>query len=240
MPASVRTEGQQLALWCDTTNTNKQTKRGDIVMKRWCPFILALLTGCYAKAAPIQILIPSNGVITGIPGQTIGWGFTITNDSTYLVITGSQFCSNESVTPFCYMPSPSLGTFKDFTGSQFVLVGPAPESISVRQLFDDLALTGIGSFTIDSEAAPGSAVAGIIELTYDLFSVSPNSESFNPLTDTISDGSFLSAAAEVDVISAVSEPKSLSLVLLGSGLLAVRRVMINRDNPRPGRETPPG
>ncbi|HUO73665.1 MAG TPA: PEP-CTERM sorting domain-containing protein, partial [Solirubrobacteraceae bacterium] len=80
------------------------------------------------------------------------------------------------------------------------------------QVFDASLSTGIGSFAIDPSAS-GTA-SGIIVLTYDLFSVSPNDPTFSP-DDEISGGNFLTANASVTVV-----PEPSSLVLLGAGLVA--------------------
>ena len=207
-------------------------------MRRLFPLIFVFFLCRHANAGAVLTLIPSNGIIAGNPGTTVGWGFTITNSSDYVVMTGAQFCGNGSAPPFCDPLSPSLGTFTDFTGAQFLLIGPSPESISVTQSFDNAGRTGVGSFSIDSGAVPGSVATGLIELTYDLFSVTPNSPDFNPLTDTISNGNFLTAPAEVDVISAVPEPTSFSLLLIASCLPGLRRVG-HRQRPAPERRKRP-
>lgn len=197
-------------------------------MRRLFALAFALLISSQTNAAPMLTLIPSNGVIAGNPGETIGWGFTLANVSNYLVPSSAQFCGDGSVPPFCDPLSPSLGTFTDFTGFQFVVVGPAPESTSVTAPFDNGAQTGVGSFSIDSGASPGSTVKGLIELTYDLFSVSPNDPNFDPVADTISAGNFLTSSAEVDVAGSRPAPEPTSLALLAGGLLALGRAMHRR------------
>ena len=170
-----------------------------------------LLTSAWAD--PILTLIPADGAISGTPGTTVGWGFTLTNDAHYAVITGRGFCDSTSspLPDICLPPSPNLGTYTDFAGAQFLVAGPSPENTVISQTFDNTALTGIGSFVIDPSAS-GTA-SGIIVLTYDLFSVSPNDPAFSP-DDELSSGNYLTAAASV---TAVPEPASISL--LGAVLL---------------------
>ncbi len=161
-----------------------------------------------ADAVPTLALDPLNGAISGTPGTTVGWGFTLTNLGTdFAVLTGSDFCVGAPSSP-C---SNTLGTYTDFIVLQFIVVGPSPESSSVTQAFNNNLQTGIGSFLI-KPGATGSVVGEIV-LTYDLFSVDPNSLNFNPTLDTVSLGNLLTAPASV---SAVPEPGSL--LLLASGL----------------------
>jgi len=160
-----------------------------------------------AQAGPVLALDPLNGAISGTPGTTVGWGFTLTNLGTdFAVLTGSDFCVGVPSSP-C---SNTLGTYTDFIALQFIVVGPSPESTSVTQAFNNNLQTGTGSFLI-KPGATGS-VLGDVVLTYDLYSVSPNDPSFLP-TDIVSLGNLLTAPASV---TAVPEPGSL--LLLASGL----------------------
>ena len=83
----------------------------------------------------------------------------------------SQFCDASSIPflPTCIPLSPSLGTYTDFVGLQFLVIGPPPENTSISQSFDSGLMTGIGSFAIDPTAS--GAVSGLIVVTYDLYSV---------------------------------------------------------------------
>jgi hypothetical protein len=158
---------------------------------------------------PTLALIPSDGVISGLPGSTIGWGYTIANTTDWLVITSSNF-----------EPSTDLGTYIDYTQFNFIVVGPAPESESVTQIFNPLDLTGAGSFTIDPDVAGGTVITGEIVMTYDLFSMDPNSPSFNPFEDTISTDNPLPVFAAVQVTS-TPEPATWLGMLTALGLIGV-------------------
>ncbi len=166
-----------------------------------------------SQAVPLLTLAPANGAISGTPGATIGWGFTLTNSTDYLVVTSASF------TPT------ALGTFTDFISAvNFIVVGPAPESSSVSQVFDALNQTGIGSFAINPGALIGDTVSGQIVLNYDLYAVSPNDPLFDPGTDGLSFGNTLTADASVTVKASTPPPpvpEPQSLLLLAVGLLAL-------------------
>jgi hypothetical protein len=197
---------------------SRQTKNRGAVFIAVAVFMCAS-----AQAVPLLTLMPITGAISGAPGDTIGWGFTISNDTDYLTVTSAQFCLDPVVTPAC--TPPTIGTFTDFISQfNFVVVGPAPESTMVSQSFDATAHTGIGSFTIDTGASAGSTNIGEIVLTYDLFSRSPNDPDFNPDTDTIETNQFLTANASVTVLA----PEPATWLLLGSTLAGLGVVRVRR------------
>jgi hypothetical protein len=183
-------------------------------------FTFTLSGFALADTAPTLTLDPVNSAITGVAGSTVGWGFTLTNlGSDFAVITGSDFCVGPITSP-CSNP---LGTYTDFVGQQFFVLGPSPESSSLSQSFDLMALTGVGSFFINPLAQPGDKAIGQIVLSYDLFSLSPNDPNFDPIADTLSNGNFLMAPASVTLTkSTVSTPEPGSLFLLATGLAGCR------------------
>lgn len=163
--------------------------------------LLGALFCAQAQGTVILQLDPVGGAISGTPGATIGWGFTLTSDADYLVVTSASF--NAPV---------SAGFFTDFISQNFFVVGPPPETSPVTQAFDPILMTGIGSFAIDPNAPTGSIVNNPIVLTYDLFSVSPNDPLFDPDADTLSVGNIVTASASVTVIP---EPAPVFLFLAG-------------------------
>ena len=179
---------------------------------------LSLLSAAGVLAGPVASVQP--GTLAGTPGATVGWGFTFTNTSDFALITSTQFCVGSSGigTPCALSP---LGTYTDFTGFNFVVAGPAPESTSVTQSFDAGALTGTGSFAI-SPAILGGGSSGQIVFTYDLFSVSPNDPSFDPDFDTISVDNQVAAPASLSV-QTVPEPAAFLLAAPALALLALLR-----------------
>jgi hypothetical protein len=168
-----------------------------------------------ADGVPTLVLDPLGGAISGAAGATIGWGFTLTNPGVdFLVVTSSDFCVGVITSP-C---SNSLGSYTDFAGPQFIVAGPSPENPSVTQAFDNTLLTGMGSFLINPGAT--GSVTGEIVLTYDLYSVDPNSPSFDPTVDTVALGDSLLAGASVTV-GAVTTPEPPAGLLLGTALIAL-------------------
>ena len=181
-------------------------------LKKRCLMLAAGLTlaAHLANAGALLTLDPGSGMISGLPGETIGWGFTVTNDSQtdWLILTSANFT-----------PTTSIGTFTDYTGANFVVVGPAPESSSVTQPFLPAIQSGAGSFAINSNA-PFGIVAGQIVMTYDLYSQDPNSPSFDPIASLISTDNSLSAPASVQV---VPEPATWLGMISALVLLRLRR-----------------
>ena len=183
--------------------------------------ILTLSALASADTLPTLTLDPTNGAISGPANSTVGWGFTIENLGTnWAVVTSSDFCVGVITSP-CVN---SFGTYTDFAGPQFILVGPSPENTSFTQAFDNATQQGIGSFFINPSSV--GTVSGQIAVTYDLFSVDPNSVNFDPLADTVSVGNYLVADASVTVGAstvATPEPDNLLLLLMGGLLLALAR-----------------
>jgi hypothetical protein len=184
-------------------------------------FTMTLAGVSRADTVPTLTVTPAN--LVGPAATTVGWGFTVSNLGTdFAVITGSDFCVGVISSP-C---SNSLGTYSDFIGAQFLVVGGSPEPNSVTQSFDNMLQTGFGSFLINSGAT--GSIAGKLVMSYDLFSVDPNATNFNPALDTVSVGNFLTADASVTVGTktvATAEPGSLIMMVCGlAGLLLMARL----------------
>jgi hypothetical protein len=179
------------------------------IMKR-IALALALQLGWLCgqvMAGPTLLLDPPDGGLFAQPGQTTGWGFSITNDTNYLVVTSAAFDS-----------ASNLGVFTDFISANFFVVGPG--SSSWTQDFDLPLQTGIGSFRIDPDVMPGEFAEGQIVLSYDLYSVNPYAVDFNPDRDTLSVGNLLAANARVGA-EALPIPEPWSILLAGTALIGL-------------------
>lgn len=179
--------------------------------KNLLPIVAAAILGCQAQAAPILALTPP-ATISGNPGQTVGWGFTLTNTTDFLVPTGSEL-----------VISPLAGTYTDFIVgfSQFFVLGPSPESATITEPFDPGTGMGLGSFAISPVAIPGSDWSGVLRFHYSLFSVDPNDPNFNPDTDTLVPDATVSADVRVHVNAAAPVPEPSSMGLLAAALAGV-------------------
>lgn len=172
--------------------------------------LLLIVAISAAQAAPIITLDPSAS-IGGSPGDTIGWGFTINNDTTQWLVVSS-------VTPSGF--SPAVGTFTDFIASQnFYVVNP--NSIFSAP-FSSATNGGFGSFLIDSGAAQGAVANGTFAILYDLYANDPN---IDP-SEVAPGNAFSELSASVTVARAsqgIPEPGQGILVALGLGGLAILR-----------------
>jgi hypothetical protein len=108
-------------------------------------------------------LIPSGGELSGALGSTVGWGFSIDNDTLlYLVVT--------SATPMGF--DPLTGSYQDFISSVNFTVA-SPNSV-LTQPYGHLAQTGFGEFAILSTATSGEVTGATFFVSYDLLVNDPN------------------------------------------------------------------
>jgi hypothetical protein len=180
-----------------------------------------LLLGVSANAATFTL---DTTTLYGLPGDTVGWGFTITStpDTTYdngntpyLVITGADFVLDPGSYP--------VGVFTPFIIQSFQPVGYPAGNGEVNpwtQTFDEAQMTGIGSYEINDFQSIGDTATGKIELTFDEYSVSPNSPLFDPDLDGVAYGQTISAMTTVIVGPApVTVPEPAPALAIGGGLL---------------------
>ncbi len=178
----------------------------------FCRVVLGLsLIGLTASADPVSLsLTPSSGTVSGMPGDTVGWGYTIDNGTDdYLIVANSYFCE-PGQDPLFTTCTPALGTYNDFIATNGTLI--APDDMG-NQSFDAGAGSGVGEYVIDPSATPGESDAGSIVVLYDLFDAN-----FNQIGGTME----LTADAEVDVIGGTSPvPEPRLPILLGFALAAL-------------------
>src|SRR5271157_2005541 len=92
-------------------------------MTRMCYMaVLGLfLIGLTASADPITLTLTPSGTVSGMPGDTVGWGYSIDNGSgDYLVVANSYFCEpGEDPTLFDCAPGLGLSQYNDFIAQSF-------------------------------------------------------------------------------------------------------------------------
>jgi hypothetical protein len=179
--------------------------------------LILLLAGLgVANAATLTLDNPN---LMGAPGQTVGWGFTLTADPTnWITVVGSTLI-NES--------NSSLGTYSDRIALQG---GPvdfflAPGPTNWIQSFDLLGSTGLGSYTIDFNAVEGAINNGELLVVIELFSsTNPADCSESCYVGTEELIVPFSVMVGPSGSSEVPEPSTLGIVGLGAAaLLAGRR-----------------
>lgn len=166
---------------------------------------LLLASAPMAQAAlVIDRLDPVGGALSGGPGDTVGWGFTISNDSTteWLVLTASGF-------PL----APGWLAYTDLVIAQYILLGP---SASLAQVYNPVGPTGAGSVAIDALADLGWTASGTLELMYDTYDGDPDRDGSQiGFSDTAT------SAVSVTVADSGTVPLPTSAALVALGLLGV-------------------
>ena len=160
-----------------------------------------------ATAAQAAVLTLSPAALSGQPGDTAGWGFSLTNDdaANYLLVTGTEFT---------LAPPSAFGLYTDLLASRpnFVVLAPLA---SLAESYDAVLSTGIGQFSFAPSASGG--LYGKLQLNYALFSVDPNSNAFDADLHTVNFDA--TAFAQASAL-AVPEPSTWSLFGI-AGVLAL-------------------
>jgi len=166
--------------------------------------ILSLFLLLPTLPAASLTLIPSGGAISGTPGSTIGWGYSLDNDTpAYLVITSVLESGFD----------PLLGTFQDFVVNvNITIVGP--NSIQTQN-FDQGLQQGFGQFVINPGALIGAATGSTFLVNYDLLINDPNGPLGSNPGDQYGLEFTFDGTVTVNADSGVPEPSAIILTSLG-------------------------
>lgn len=164
-------------------------------------------------AAPVLTLDPVSGItLPGAPGSTVGWGFTITNDTnSYLVVT--------QLTPSGFTNSSAIMDY--IAALNFYVVSPnSPLSVT----FDAGTTQGVAGYALDAGAVPGIVDSGTFLINYDLLVNDPNGAG-GPDVGDLFGLSFDPVKASVTAGQEIPEPGTfLTTVALGVALAGWARV----------------
>jgi hypothetical protein len=127
--------------------------------------LFSMLAAAVSANADV-VLTLDPGTLKGAPGQTVGWGFTLTSDPFFWIsaVTSSPILES----------NPGLGQYNDLVGA---LGGPdgalGPARPDWTLSFEAGNQTGFAEFSIDPDAVPGTVDSGLLDLNYELFSDNP-------------------------------------------------------------------
>ncbi len=166
--------------------------------------VLLLLVAPAARADSFTFsLLPPNGAISGPPGSTIGWGYSITNNSSVDFVEFSALSANG------FLNGTPLAIF------DFPIIAP---NTTVTVPFDPLNVLGLYQLTWDPGAPIGFTNSGTFMLTGDFCTDSACASMIANSDLTLS---ALYSATVTTPGNVVPEPASILLV--ATGLLAFRR-----------------
>jgi len=150
-------------------------------------------------------VLPVGGAISGPPGSTIGWGYTLTNQSanSWLMLTGVSADVFLNGTP---------------DASVFNLPILAPGT-TLSQAYDPLNFLGLYQLTWDPTAPVGFVNAGLFNVSGEWWDGDPFAG--GQLLGT--DSQYAAYSATVTPVATVPEPSTLALLATGLAAFLLRR-----------------
>ena len=191
-------------------------------MRNLTLFRILLLAASSAGIASADLTLLPTPDITGTPGSTIGWGYTITNTSSdWLETTGLTAPSFPFGTPVAIFDYPVVAPNSSVT-----------ETFSTTTLNNGCTLLpcGIYEITLPVTLPSNPTISGSFDVTTELFDSDPLT---NLNASDLGAGPTLSADFQVSEIpgSPVPEPREYGLLLaFGLALIALR--LQRADRPR--------
>src|SRR5213592_1756900 len=97
------------------------------------------LTSAPAWADLLFSLNPVNGVVSGLPGSTVGWGVTFTtNDANYYLLSMEEFCIGAAIPNTGTCNNTPVGSFTDFAaGVNGLIIGPLYNPSGYSEAFNN-------------------------------------------------------------------------------------------------------
>jgi hypothetical protein len=156
--------------------------------------------------------LPADGAITGEAGATIGWGYTITNESdSWLEIFGL------TADAFSFaVPDSSIFDFP-------ILAPGASHTVA----YDAATFAGLYQLTWDAIAPAGLTNAGLFVMSGQFYDGDPF-DAGNPLNVSFDRSAGYSATVAAPVPVPVPEPGTLVLLGTGAAALLMRRRKVRR------------
>jgi hypothetical protein len=174
-------------------------------------FCLSALAASSAELYDFSLL-PPDGAVQGASGSTVGWGYTLHNESSSLWLITTDL---------------NAGTFLEATPTllfDFPILAPGA---SVTEKFDPASSTGLYQMTWDAAVRPGFVNTGNFTLDAQWWTGDPLAGGH-----FASDAPTASAGYTATVPGAAPEPGTIGLMALGlSGLLAVARRRFGGSRP---------
>jgi hypothetical protein len=170
-------------------------------MKRitWLVLAMAALAGSTGAVPFVTLgLNPPNGFLAGLPGTSVGWGYTLSTDSDYVSIQDVGF---DNWTPVGSVPTPNVPVTMAAVGSP--IISPWVQDTSGLQ------------YDIWPGAVLGSSSMGGIWVVYDAFEDTGD----GPGEQTVYGDTVYARLDGEDVIAEVYVvPEPGTMILLGAGL----------------------
>jgi hypothetical protein len=190
-------------------------------MKKLFLAAACLLSAPTLFAEPIVTLTPGpNGSGPALPNQAVGWGFSVTGDSTYWISFTSSFILNES-NPSLQMIYVDLIGMQGGPSSGVLAPGASWQQDYIANMF---GATGLGFYTINGLAPAGATSSGTIRVQYERFTANPIECGGSCQVDE--PAQFKDLAFTVTVASetsSVPEPSTWVMLAAGVGALAIGR-----------------
>ena len=170
-------------------------------------FLLTMGVAAYADTITLSTL-PASGAVSGTPGSTVGWGYTLTNNS------AANFFISESVDS-----SLALSANGTADASVFDLPTLAPLQ-TVSLAYDPLNLFGLFQFTWNTNVPVGTTETGNF-IVYGQFCSDP--AKLSTCGNVVSSSSPSFTAIVTSPIAGVPEPSTFLFLAAGIAGLGLRR-----------------